>query len=253
MSDVSVVIPTYNRGLQIFSRAFDSVLKQTVLPKEIVVVDSGDIEEYSRSIKETVESASVDGVNIRYIRSEKRLNGSEARNLGSSYCTGTYYCFLDDDDEWYPEKLESQLPMFTDGVGLVSSNYDLESEGKTFYECCRRRDPNKEILGENCLGCTSMAMISASVFRELGGFDPKMKSNQEWDLWIRASNKTIIQQENIIVGIKNNTQNSVSGDRYIRFRGGIRIIEKHFLEYLRHPLLFIKSSFLILIGIIMRS
>ena len=249
MSDVSVVIPTYNRELQIFFRAFDSVLKQTVLPKEIVVVDSGNIEEYSRSIKDTVESVSVEGVDIKYIRSEKRLNGSEARNLGASYCTGTYYCFLDDDDEWYPEKLESQLPMFTEGVGLVSSNYDLESEGKTFYECCRRRDPNKEILGENCLGCTSMAMISASVFRELRGFDPKMKSNQEWDLWIRASKKTVVEQNDCLVGIKHNPDCSMSNSRTNRFRGGTRLLIKHLPNYIRHPRLLMKASYLFLIGL----
>ena len=249
-SEISVIIPTYNRRPEIFSRAFDSVLKQTLLPKEIVVVDSGDVEEYSNSIKDIVESASVDGVDVRYVRFEKRLNGSEARNLGASYCSGSLYCFLDDDDEWYPDKLESQVPFFTDGVGLVSSNYDLESEGKTFYECCRRRDPNKGILGENCLGCTSMAMISASVFKELNGFYPKMRSNQEWDLWIRASIKTKIIQTDQIIGIKHDLEETRYRSKTIVIRGGARLLIKHSLSYLRHPRLLIKSSFLILLNIV---
>ena len=47
---ISVVIPTYNREPQIFSRAFNSVLNQTLSPKEIVVVDSGDVKEYKRQM-----------------------------------------------------------------------------------------------------------------------------------------------------------------------------------------------------------
>ena len=250
MSDISVVIPTYNREPQIFSRTFDSVLAQTFLPKEIVVVDSGNVEDYSNSIRNIVESASVDGVDIRYIRSKKRLNGSEARNLGASICSGSLYCFLDDDDEWYPEKLESQLPLFTDGVGLVSSNYVLESNGKTFYECCKRRDPNKGILGENCLGCTSMAMISALVFKELNGFDPKMKSNQEWDLWIRSSKETIITQSDNIVGIKQALNNSLSNSKISILKGGFRLFINNAGSYLRHPRLLIKSSYLMLLNIL---
>ena len=249
-SEISVIIPTYNRRPEIFSRAFDSVLKQTLLPKEIVVVDSGDVEEYSNSIKDIVESASVDGVDVRYVRFEKRLNGSEARNLGASYCSGSLYCFLDDDDEWYPDKLESQVSLFTDDVGLVSSNYDLESEGKTFYEFCRRRDPNKEILGENCLGCTSMAMISASIFEELNGFDPKMRSNQEWDLWIRTSKKTKIIQNDEKVGIKHDLNDSISDFKIAVFKGGFRLIIKNAGSYLKHPRLLIKSSYLLLLNLL---
>ena len=250
MSDISVVIPTYNREPQIFSHAFNSVLNQTLSPKEIVVVDSGDVKEYSEGIERVVSSAVLDGTEIRYIRSERRLNGSEARNLGATYCTGSFYCFLDDDDEWYPDKLEVQLSCFTDGVGLVSSNYDLESEGKTFYECCKRRDPNKGILGENCVGCTSMAMISASVFKELGGFDPKMRSNQEWDLWIRVSKKTIIIQSDYNVGMKHFGEKSFFDDKITIIRGGTRLIIKHFLSYLKKPYLLTKSICLLLIRIL---
>lgn len=248
MSDISVVIPTYNREPQIFSRAFNSVLNQTLSPKEIVVVDSGDVKEYSEGIGRIVSSAVLDGTEIRYIRSKRRLNGSEARNLGATYCTGSFYCFLDDDDEWYPDKLEVQLSCFTDGVGLVSSNYDLESEGRTFYECCKRRDPNKGILGENCVGCTSMAMISASVFKELKGFDPKMKSNQEWDFWIRLSKIAIINQTGNNVGIKHHSNESVTSHKKTKLSGGLRIIIKHVRNYLNHPRLLVKSITLLLLN-----
>ena len=248
MSDISVVIPTYNREPQIFSRAFNSVLNQTLSPKEIVVVDSGDVKEYSEGIGRIVSSAVLEGTEIRYIRSERRLNGSEARNLGAEYCTGSFYCFLDDDDEWYPDKLEVQSSCFTDGVGLVSSNYDLESEGKTFYECCKRRDPNKGILGENCVGCTSMAMISASVFKELGGFDPKMRSNQEWDLWIRVSKITIIIQSDCNVGIKHIDEKSFFNDKKSKLHGGAKIIIKNIPNYLKHPHLLVKTTYLLLLN-----
>ena len=100
---------TYNREPQIFSRAFSIVINQTLSPKEIVVVDSGDVKEYSDDIERMVSSAVLDGTEIRYIGSERRLNGSEARNLGAAYCTGSFYCFLDDDDEWYPDRLEGSL------------------------------------------------------------------------------------------------------------------------------------------------
>ena len=81
MSDISVVITTYNREPQIFSHAFNSVLDQTLSPKEIVVVDSGDVKEYSEEIERMVSSAVLDGTEIRYIRSERRLNGVPRRGI----------------------------------------------------------------------------------------------------------------------------------------------------------------------------
>ena len=250
MTEISVIIPTYNRSPRIFLRAFNSVIKQTLPPKEIVIVDSGDIEEYSKTIKDIVNCTLIKGVVVNYIKTQKKMNGSEARNLGASYCSGSLYCFLDDDDEWYAEKLELQSSLFTNGIGIISSNYNLDIKEKTFYECCKKRDPNTEILGENCIGCTSMAMISASIFKELNGFDPKFKSNQEWDLWIRVSRIAKIYQDEHIVGIKYNSDFSITTDKIAILTGHIRLLIKHFPEYMKHPHLFVKSSFLLLLRVL---
>ena len=97
---ISVVIPTYNRAHCIM-RAVESVLKQTVPPFEILVVDDGSTD----SSEKLFENA---GTNVRFI---KKPNGgvSSARNLGITLARGSWIAFLDSDDCWKPSKLETQI------------------------------------------------------------------------------------------------------------------------------------------------
>lgn len=99
---VSVVIPTRNRSL-LAKRAVQSVLIQTLKEIEVIVIIDGPDEATVR------ELSSIDDPRLRVIELPVSGGASEARNTGVTQAQGEWIAFLDDDDEWFPQKLERQL------------------------------------------------------------------------------------------------------------------------------------------------
>jgi len=101
MSTVSVIIPTYNRKLQVIE-AIDSVLSQTLSDFEILVIDDGSTDGTAEAVK------AIDDPRIRYFYKD---NGgvSSARNVGLDKASGQYIAFLDSDDLYEPEYLETMV------------------------------------------------------------------------------------------------------------------------------------------------
>lgn len=110
---VSVIIPTYNGGKTI-ERAINSVLNQTAkVDIEILVCDDC-------STDDTTSIAESKGCIV--ITTGVNSGGpNKGRNLGIGYATGDYIAFLDQDDEWLPDKLEKQLKEINNGAEMVYS------------------------------------------------------------------------------------------------------------------------------------
>ena len=100
LKDVSVIIPTLNR-CNFLKRALDSVLTQTIKPKEIIVIDNGS----SDNTKEMVCSLFP---SVKFVK-ETRRGVSAARNKGIKLAKSEWLAFLDSDDLWKAKKLEKQL------------------------------------------------------------------------------------------------------------------------------------------------
>ena len=118
--DVSVVIPVYNSKNTI-TRALDSVLKQKVLPKEIVLVDDKSTDDSVDIIIKYIERYK-GSIEIRLIQLEHNSGPAKARNTGWENATGRFIGFLDSDDSWHPQKLEVQY-------GYMSMNPDVKLSG----------------------------------------------------------------------------------------------------------------------------
>ena len=101
MPDYSVVIPLYNKGPHI-ERALRSVQAQTVQPREIIVVDDGSTDGGYEWLE---------GLDLPNLILERRglpgPGGYAARNRGIELATSEWIAFLDADDEWQPDHLES--------------------------------------------------------------------------------------------------------------------------------------------------
>lgn len=104
--DVSVVIPTHDRPL-LLRQALDSVLGQTRLPREVVVVDNG-------TTDGVADLARAYGERVRYVRTEP-AGVQAARNAGVREARSTWVAFLDDDDLYRPDYLERAEPALRDG------------------------------------------------------------------------------------------------------------------------------------------
>jgi glycosyltransferase involved in cell wall biosynthesis len=102
--DVSVVIPTRFRP-DLVVRAVRSVLAQTVDTIEVVVVIDGPDDETSAALE------ALGDARIRVVTLDESGGAPNARNVGVSHAQGAWTAFLDDDDEWLPNKLEVQLAL----------------------------------------------------------------------------------------------------------------------------------------------
>lgn len=121
--DVSVVIPCFN-GAPYLAETLQSVLRQTLLPREVLVVDDGSTDE-SASIAEAF------GAPVRVIR-QKNQGESTARNRGIDEAVGEWVALLDADDLWEPEKLEKQSPLLTpDAIGSFTPYREFSDSSKS--------------------------------------------------------------------------------------------------------------------------
>jgi glycosyltransferase involved in cell wall biosynthesis len=108
---ISVVIPTLRRP-QLLLRALESVFAQTHRDMEIIVVVDGPDPET------TAVLLSISDARLRVVENAKSLTAAGARNIGVARARGKWIAFLDDDDEWLPQKLERQLA-YASGRGPV--------------------------------------------------------------------------------------------------------------------------------------
>ena len=182
MELVSAVIITYNRPLEILRRAVLSVLHQTYSPMELIVVnDCPDNRELSERIRQMLSQLDS---GIVYLVHEKNMGACAARNTGLAAAKGTFIGFLDDDDEWLPEKTEKQVARMGDGVALVGcDSYRVTGDGIRYHHptmpCA---DPVSAILRTNFVGSTSFPLLRTACVRAVGGFDVNVKSCQDYDL-----------------------------------------------------------------------
>jgi glycosyltransferase involved in cell wall biosynthesis len=98
MSQISVVIPTYNR-CALVCEAIESAITQTHRPAEVLVIDDGSTDSTKERVSPYVRAGSV-----RYLRQPNR-GVSAARNRGMQSATGQRIAFLDSDDVWMPDHL----------------------------------------------------------------------------------------------------------------------------------------------------
>ena len=124
-----------------------------------------------------------------------------------------------------------------EGSSMVVSGYDLDDSGSisTFRPKRELVESSTAILGENVFGCTSMQLVRRKAFDEVGGFDPRFRANQEWDLWIRLRSIGTCYLVDEVVGRKHVGKNTISSNPVRRMRGWRDMIVFHFPQYARHP------------------
>lgn len=182
---VSAVIPAYNAADTI-ERALNSVYAQTYENIiEVIVVDDGSTDDTAQIVRDKFPDV--------ILIQQENAGSPTARNRGVEEASGDYIAFLDDDDEWFPEKTEVQMMCFRERPGLrMTIAHSLTGvEGKP--------SPKPHTLSEVVVqqivfceafpivpfhyGCSGW-MFDAELFREVGGFRLDMRRSQdtEW-LW----------------------------------------------------------------------
>lgn len=189
---VTVIIPTYKRTVEFLSRAVQSVINQTYSKVEIIVIDDSPTDYKERNnIKEYMNS--IENKDIKYYQNEQNLGGSLARNRGIEFATGEYISFLDDDDEYMPEKIEKQVKfMLCEGKDLSFSNMIMYSQSGAVVDFRDYNDipafDNKSLLHYHLMRHmtgTPTFMFKTDKLREIGGFEDA-KMGQEFYLMLKS-------------------------------------------------------------------
>jgi glycosyltransferase involved in cell wall biosynthesis len=183
---VSVIIPVYNRDGWI-GDCIDSVLSQTYENFELIVVDDGSTDSTQDIFKKYREN----NENIKVLFQQNK-GVSSARNLGIKAAEGEYIAFLDSDDIWKSEKLETQISYFnlTPGAYVCQTDEVWIRNGKRVNPGKRHKKPSGDIFIDSlslCLVSPSAVMMKKDFFEKAGLFDEEMTACEDYDLWLRAS------------------------------------------------------------------
>jgi len=184
---VSIIIPSYKTA-NLIARCLDTVMAQTFQDFEAIVVNDGspDTPELEKVLAPYMDR-------IVYIKQQnKRCAG--ARNTAIQHARGEFLAFLDSDDTWYPEHLESQMKQFADdpSLDLAYCNSllvgDPEREQPFMDRCPSNGTANFESLVlETCQIPISTVVVRKAAIVKAGCFDETLPRCDDYDMWVRTA------------------------------------------------------------------
>ena len=216
---ISVVIPTYNR-IALVERAIDSVLRQSIKPFDIIVVDDGSDDGTSEMIKKKYRS-------INLVQ-QQNSGVSAARNNGIKHAKGDWISLLDSDDEWTGKKLENQVDRLIknpdyhfchtneiwirNGVRVNQKKRHQKYGGYIFDKCL-----------DICRISPSSTLFKKNILEHVGWFDTHLPVCEDYDLWLRitADYKILFVDELLIIkygGHTDQLSQSVEGIELFRIK-----------------------------------
>jgi glycosyltransferase involved in cell wall biosynthesis len=210
MPRVSVVIPTYNSAASL-REAIESVLGQTYLDFEVIVIDDGSTDDTERVVRSF-------GDRVCYV-SQRNSGAGAARNQGIRTSRGSYVAFLDSDDLWVPSKLEDQIPLLDRDpeIGLVYSDWAVVAEqGEDVPSYLRNLPAASGYVFDGLVQCgfilTSGTVVRRSCLDEVGYFDETLSIAQDYDLWLRICYRWKVELVNKPLAIKRNRDGNLSSN-----------------------------------------
>jgi len=183
--DVSVVIPVFNSSGTL-RRALDSIYGQSLLPREIVIVDDGGSDwEESKQIAASYPN----NISVRFIRLEQNQGVSVARNTGVKASNCRYISFLDSDEVWFKEKVEVQYLFMVHNKIDFSMHGLIEPPTYPWSNTGAKNDviplwiplASWSLLFKN--RCTSTVMV---LREKMVPFDSSLRRIEDWKCWMEV-------------------------------------------------------------------
>ena len=192
---ISVVIPSHNR-LDELKIAIKSVFDQTMVPNELIVVDDGS----SLPLGENIFKGAPKKLHCILLTNKTPKGGNFARNIAIKEATSEYIAFLDDDDEFFNQKLEevtksikenpdTDLFYHTAKIQMVNERLFYYSKPLYFED---KKEVFKNLLIGNFIGGTPMVIVKRQSLIEVGSFDEVMPALQDYELWLRMAKAEMV-------------------------------------------------------------
>ena len=188
MATVSVVMPCHN-GEKHLRQAVDSVLAQTYEDWELLIIDDASTDGSAAIAQEYCTKDS----RVRLLHT-KCSTGKPAtpRNVGIEAAAGRFIAFLDCDDQWAPDKLEHQLPLFQqENCAAVFSFYkkmDTEGNVRSAVVTAPAEVDLDQLLDGNCIGNLTGIYDTAKV----GKVYQKEINHEDYLMWLQVLKKGFI-------------------------------------------------------------
>ena len=182
---VTAVVPVYNSA-GLLRDAVASIRSQGWPGLRIVVVDDGSKDDTAGVAGEL---ASDDLAVLR----QSNAGPAAARNAGIALAQTDWIAFLDADDLWLPQKLQIQFEALQKSPGAAFAYGDALHRYPSGQELRQRpRAAPRRLFLDLLLGpefFTSSVIVRRSCFEEIGGFDPELRTGEDWDMWLRLSDR----------------------------------------------------------------
>jgi glycosyltransferase involved in cell wall biosynthesis len=195
--------------------ALASVRTQTFTDYEIIVVSNGESAEKRRASREAASG--------RVYLELDRGNVSAARNFGIERAKGEWIAILDDDDLWPPNKLERQVAEAKrTGADMIAGDFvEFYPDGREIIVQPRVPEGWSYVKALNHYwwgAATGATLIRRRIFDEIGGFDVRLRYNEDNDMWRRISwHYSIHQMDEIMLRYRKGHQ-SMMHPRHDRTR-----------------------------------
>jgi hypothetical protein len=208
MPTVSVIVPTFN-GRSYLQATLQSILQQTYLDLELIVVDDGSTDGSGDWVRETFRAEP-------RLRVVSRPNGgiSRARNTGLENARGRFVAITDHDDIWHPQKLQIQVrwleSLAADVGGVYGEFRAFSGAGEPFFPEPLSWPPvqDSELSGwiYHQLLLTNWVLFSTALFRRevftaVGNFDPDLPPADDWDMALRISRRFMLMKSAQVVAL----------------------------------------------------
>lgn len=239
---VTAAITTYKRDWNSITRAIESILNQTYPVYELLLIDDNDVHsDFSQEIMQGVLKLP----KVRYVPMGKNSGVCKARNRAIEEAQGDLIGFLDDDDEWHPEKVAAQVRMFEEtpnlGISFVTGRILFEGSDREEYnwqyKIFKPEPTFEDMLWTDYVGSASVPLISMDALRDVGGFlTENQPAEEDYELWIRIAKKYAIRGTKDVYFIKHMDNSAHISTRLDRVYAGFRNIYRiNMQDYRKYP------------------
>jgi glycosyltransferase involved in cell wall biosynthesis len=238
---ITVLVPVFNRQHAI-QRAIDSIISQSYVPEEIIVVDDGSHDRTGEILKSY-------GDKVTCIFLHENTGPSRARNTGICHARTEWIAFMDSDDCWTRDKLKNQVeylrtyPFYE----IVQSEEVWIRNGVRVNPCKHHKKPFGWIWEQSldrCLVSPSSVLVKKSLLERHGNFDEKLPVCEDYDLWLKISRYNPVGLDPCFSVIKYGGHKDQLSQKYAamdRFRvtSLVRMLENESLPFFRRKIIHI--------------